>query len=197
MINLLPTDYGASLRFSHQSSILRRWLAAVLLASAGLVLIMAVGWVYIEQQNKNLSRNLSDVQRQLNAQDLAGTQKKAKDITTNIRTINQVLSREIRFSGLITQIGSVMPSGTVLSGLTLSKVDGAIDLSATARDYTSATQIAVNLSDPKNKIFDKVDIVNINCSPTSSSAYPCSATFRALFSKTTGSQFLNIPGGAS
>ncbi len=195
MINLLPADYSASLRFAHLNAILRRRLAAALLASAVLILIMAVGRVYIGQQNKNLARTLSDVQSRLNAQDLAGTQKKAKDITTNIKTINQVLSREIRFSGLITQIGSVMPPGTVLSGLTLSKVDGAIDLSTTARDYSSATQVAVNLSDPKNKIFDKVDIVNISCSSASTSAYPCSATFRALFSKTTQSQFLNVPGG--
>jgi hypothetical protein len=125
---------------------------------------------------------------------LAGTQKKAKDITNNIKTINQVLSREIRFSDLISHIGSVMPPGTVLSGLTLSKVDGALDLSATAKDYSSATQIAVNLSDPKNKIFDKVDIVSINCSSTVGSTYPCGASFRTLFSKTTQSQFLNVPG---
>ena len=194
MINLLPSDYGASLRFTHLNSIMRRWLVVSFLASGGLVLIMAFGWAYINQQNKNLAKNIDSINQQLQAQDLAGTQKKAKDITNNIKIINQVLSREIRFSELISHIGSVMPPGTVLSGLTLSKVDGALDLSATARDYTSATQIAVNLGDPKNKIFDKVDIVNINCSSTSGSAYPCSATFRALFSKTTQSQFLNVPG---
>lgn len=197
MINLLPADYGAQLRHSHQSSILHRWLVVGILASVGLALVMAVGWIYIEQQNKNLSRNLDVVQTQLNSQDLAGTQKKAKEITNNIKIINQVLSREIRFSGLITQIGSVMPPGTILSGLTLSKVDGALDLAVSARDYASASQIAINLSDPKNKIFDKVDIVNISCSATSGSAYPCSAVFRALFSKATQSQFLNVPGAKS
>ncbi len=196
MINLLPTDYGTRLRHSHLNAILRRWLIAVLLAGGGLMLILVVGWIYITQQNKNLAKNIDSVNQQLQAQDLAGTRKYAQDITNNIRIINQVLSREIRFSGLITQIGSVMPPGTVLSGLTLSKVDGGLDLSTNARDYTSATQIAVNLSDPKNKIFDKVDIVNINCSSTSGSTYPCSAAFRALFSKSTRSQFLNIPGGS-
>lgn len=197
MINLLPADYGAKVRFSHQSSILRRWLVASLVASLGLALIMAVGWIYIKEQNKNLSSNLNLVQTQLSGQDLAGIQKNAKDITNNIKTINQVLSREIRFSELITQIGSVMPAGSVLSGLTLTKIDGAIDLNASARDYTSAARIAVNLSDPASKIFTKVDIVNINCSATSNSAYPCSATFKALFSKTTRSQFLNVPGAKS
>lgn len=197
MINLLPTDYGASLRYAHFNSIMRRRLAASVLASGGLVLIMVVGWVYINQQNKNLAHNIDSVNQQLQAQDLAGTQKKAKDITNNIKVINQVLSREIRFSDLISHIGSVMPPGTVLSSLTINKADGALDLSATARDYTSAAQIAVNLSDPKNKIFDKVDIVNISCSSTPGSVYPCSATFRTLFSNTTKSQFLNVPGAKS
>lgn len=196
MINLLPTDYGASLRYSHQNTILSRWLVAATMACIGLALILAVGWVYITQQNKNLTKNIDSINQQLQAQDLAGTQKKAKEITSNIKIINQVLSREIRFSGLITQIGSVMPPGTILSGLTLAKIDGGLDLSSSARDYTSATQIAVNLSDPKNKIFDKVDIVNINCSSTTDSSYPCSATFRALFSKSTQSQYLNVPGAS-
>ena len=196
MINLLPSDYGASLRYSHLNIVLRRWLIAALLACGGLVLILAVSWMYITQQSKNLTKNIDSVNQQLQAEDLAGTQKRANDITSNIKIINQVLSREIRFSGLITQIGSVMPPGTVLSGLTLAKVDGGLDLSANARDYTSAAQIAVNLSDPKNMIFDKVDIVNINCYSTSGNAYPCSATFRALFSKSTKSKFLNVPGAS-
>ena len=195
MINLLPSDYGASQRHLRLNVILRRWLVAALLACGVLVLIMAVSWIYTSQEEKNLTKNIDSVNQQLQAEDLAGTQKKAKDITSNIKIINQVLSREIRFSGLITQIGSVMPPGTVLSGLTLSsKIDGGLDLSANARDYTSATQIAVNLSDPDNKIFDKVDIVKVNCSSTSNSVYLCDATFRALFSKSTKSQFLNVPG---
>lgn len=196
MINLLPAEYHASLRSVHFNSILRRWIAAVLLATGGLMLIMAVGWVYIDQQNRDLSRNISSLNQQLQAQDLAGTQAKAKAITTNIKIINQVLSREIRFSDLIKQIGSVMPPGTVLSGLTLTKVDGALDLATSARDSTSAAQIAVNLSDPKNKIFDKVDIVNINCSAASTNPYPCTATFKALFSNSTKNQFLNVPGAS-
>lgn len=194
MINLLPEDYHTSLRSAHLNTILRRWIAAALLATLGLILIMAVGWIYIDQQNRNLGHNINTLNQQLEIQDLAGTQAKAKAITTNIKIINQVLSREVRFSGLIKQIGSTMPPGTVLSGLTLTKVDGALDLAANARDSTSAAQIAVNLSDPENQIFNKVDIVNINCSSAPGNPYPCTATFKALFNNTTKNKFLNVPG---
>ena len=87
-------------------------------------------------------------------------------------------------------IGKVMPPGTILGSLTLSKVDGAIDLSANAKDYTSAAQIAVNLSDSKNNLFSSVDIVSVNCSG-SSTAYKCSANFKALFRNTAKSRYLN------
>lgn len=197
MINLLPAPYGANLRSAHLNTVLRRWVAVALLATSGLILILAVGWIYINQQNQNLSHNINSLNQQLQVQGLVGIQAQAKAITTNIKIINQILSREIRFSDLVKQIGSVMPPGTVLSGLTLTKVDGALDLSAGARDSTSAAQIAVNLSDPKNKIFDKVDIVNINCSATSGNSYPCTATFKVLFSKSTKNQFLNVPGAKS
>ncbi|OGL39334.1 hypothetical protein A3J32_01835 [Candidatus Saccharibacteria bacterium RIFCSPLOWO2_02_FULL_46_7] len=193
MINLLAPELIARLRFSHQSAILRRWLGILILATVGLVFILGFGWIYINQQNKNLNRNLEATKSQLQAQDLAGIQKKAKDISGNIKVINQVLSREIRFSDLISQIGSVMPPGAILSSLTLSKVDEGLDLSASAKDHTSATQIAINLSDPKNEIFEKVDIVNISCPADNVNFYPCSASFRALFSKTTQSKFLNVP----
>lgn len=196
MINLMPADYHAELRLSHLNSILRRWIAATLLATGGLVFIMVAGWIYIDQQNRNLSHSINTLNLQLQAQDLAGTQAKAKAISSNIKIINQVLSREIKFSDLIKQIGSVMPPGTVLSGLTLSKIDGALDLAADARDSTSAAQIAVNLSDPSSKIFDKVDIVNVNCSSTAAGPYPCEATFKALFSASSKSQFLNVPGAS-
>lgn len=194
MINLLPPELKGQLHSTHQSSLMRRWLLILLLANAGLVLILGFGWAYIGQQNRNLEKNLESTKQQLQTQDLTGTQAKAKDISNNIKIINQVLSREIRFSDLISEIGSVMPPGTILSNLNLTKIDGGIDLKASARDYNSAAQIAVNLSDPKNNIFDKVDIVNINCPAASTSTYPCSGSFRTLFSKTTQSRFLNVPG---
>lgn len=194
MINLLPPQYSTRLHSTHVNALLRRWLVAFLLACLGLVFIMGVGWIYIDQQNRNLNHNINSLNQQLQSEDLAGTQAKAKAITANIKIINQVLSREIRFSDLIVQIGSVMPPGTVLSSLTLTNVSGALDLSANARDYTSAAQIAANLSDPNNKIFNKVDIVSINCQSGTTNPYSCAATFKALFSTTTKNQYLNVPG---
>ena len=83
-----------------------------------------------------------------------------------------------------------MPENTVLSNIEISKVEGGIDLSAETKDQESATQIQVNLMDPNNKLFDKVDIVSISCGE-SNPTYPCRATFRALFTKDNPFLFVN------
>ena len=85
-----------------------------------------------------------------------------------------------------------MPPGAGLSSLTLNdKVSGGLDLSANAQDYASAAQVAVNLSDPKDNLFSKVDIVNINCGNNANKALPCSTELRVLFSKSAQTRFLN------
>ncbi|HCM51909.1 TPA: hypothetical protein DIS56_02130 [Candidatus Saccharibacteria bacterium] len=195
MINLIPPAYGQAIRIGRTNTRLMRWLLSVTAAAAGLIVIVGVGWLYLNHQNSKLTKDISSVQQQLDAQNLGEVQKQAQTINSNVKVINQVLNREIRFSNLIQEIGSVLPNGSVLNSLTLSKVDGAVDLSTGTRDYTAASQIAVNLSDPKNNIFEKVDIVNITCDASPTSTYACNANYKALFSKTTKNRFLNAATG--
>lgn len=197
MINLLPPDYATRIRFGRRNTVLRRWIIGAGFAIVGAIVIISLGWLYLNQQSADLKRSLDSTNAQLQAQNITQVKKDAAEITGDIKVINQLFSNEIRFSNLIQDIGHVMPPGTILSSLSLSKVNGAIDLSASAKDYTSAAQIAVNLNDPANGLFSKVDIVNINCgssnSDNSNNGYKCNATFRALFSLTAQKKYLSIP----
>jgi Tfp pilus assembly protein PilN len=193
MINLLPPQYAMRIRFGRRNRILRTWIIGALLAMGGLLVIIAGGWLYLNQQSSNLRRNLDVTNSQLQAQNITKVQKDAAEITGDIKVINSLFSNEIRFSRLVQDIGRVMPPGTVLASLSLSKVNGAIDLSAGARDYASAAQIAVNLNDPANGLFSKVDIVSINCGNDSSTQYKCSGTFKALFSSAAQEKYLSVP----
>lgn len=197
MINLLPTDYANMIRHGRQNTKLRGWLLGMTAAISGLVIIFIGGWLYINQQTKTLQKNINITNQQLQAKNLSQVQKDAKEISGDIKVISQVLSTEIRFSELIKTIGNDMPPGTVLGSLSLSKVSGALDLTASAKDYTSAAQVAVNLKDSKNGLFSSVDIVNVSCSSTSGQTYSCTTTLRALFSKSAQTKFLNVPKGGS
>jgi Tfp pilus assembly protein PilN len=193
VINLLPTDYADSIRYGRQNTVLRAWLIGAAAAIAGLVIIIAGGWLYIDRQSKSLNKNIALTNQELKSQNLAQVQNDAKEITGDIKVINKVLSKEIRFSDLIQAIGQDMPPRTVLGSLSLASVSGSLDLTANAKDYASAAQIAANLSDPKNGLFSKVDIININCKSSTNPNYACNVSLKALFSTSAKTKFLSVP----
>ena len=71
-------------------------------------------------------------------------------------------------------------------------------ITAAAKDITSATQLQVNLQDPKNKIFEKADIENINCGTADlKKRLPCTVQIRALFNKNSPYFYITPKGSAS
>lgn len=193
MINLLPPDYAMRIKFGRRNSVLLTWIIGALIAIAGLLVVIVGGWIYLNQQSSQLQRSLDATNSQLQAQNITKVQKDATEISGDIKAIDMILGSEVRFSKIIQDIGHVMPTGTVLSTLSLSKIDGAIDLTADSKDYSSAAQIAVNLNDPANGLFSKIDIVNISCPNDPTKEYKCNATFKALFSATAQKKYLSVP----
>lgn len=196
MINLLPPAYIDKIRYGRKNRELLNWLVWIILANAGLLLLLFFGWAYIQRQSDNVSSQIGLAEKQLKVQGLDQVEKQSKEITTNVRTINQVLSKEVLFSQLIQEVGSIIPNNAVLGSISLTQVSGSIDLLINSRDHDSAVQAAANLSDPKNKLFEKVDILNINCSGSNPS-YNCTSTFKALFSKDAEARFLKIAKGVA
>lgn len=196
MINLLPSDYADSIRYGRQNTKLRLWIVGLLAAIAILVLILGIGWIYLNHQSDDLKNDIAATNQKLQAQHVDKVRADAKEITGDINVIDKVLGNEVQFSSLIQTIGSYMPSGSVLAALSLSnKVDGAIDLTVNALDYPSAAQVAVNLSGSKDSLFTKVDILSITCNPASKTVYKCVSKYRVLFSQTAQKRFLGPPAG--
>ena len=196
MINLLPHDYKQDITFARRNSVLRNWLIASILGVVGIVLIIAAGHLFIARSTVSWQKQVDQSKEQLNAQKLDETQKHITDISDSIKLTTQVLSREILFSKLLTQVGAAMPPGTSLQSLSISSTQGGIDLTAGATTYQAGTQVQINLSDPANKIFDKADITSIAClnDPKNTSPYPCTVTIRALFAKDNAFQYVTSKG---
>lgn len=193
MINLLPPDYAMRIKFGRSNTVLRRWIVGAIISIGGLIVILAGGWIYLNQQSVDLHKSLDSTNAQLKAQNLDKVKKDAAEISGDIKVINSLFSSEVQFSKLIQDVGHVMPPNTILSALSLSKVNGPIDLSASAKDYASAAQIAINLNDPANGLFSKVDIVSISCGQDAQTDYKCSGTFKALFSTSAQKKYLSVP----
>lgn len=182
MINLLPTEAKDSFRYARRNHYLVRWVFALSLGLVGAVLLVGAGYFYLHQTTKQYESKNALAEASLKEKKLSEVQKEVNDISNNLKLAKQVLSKQVLFSELLKQLGTLMPRDTRLTGLSISQTSGAIDISAKARTYTAATQIQVNLTDTDNKVFSKADIVSINCATASvEDDYDCTVTLRALF----------------
>jgi hypothetical protein len=197
MINLLPRQVKDDVLYAKRNTKLVRWLVAIAIAGAGAILIMAFGQLYLTQTAKTYSKQIESGQQRLRDQKLEETQTRVSEISGNLKLVVEVLSREVLFSKVLRQVGAAVPSGAVLTNLSIDKVEGGIDLTFEAKDYQTGSQIALNLQDPENKIFEKADIEQISCDAEiqENRTYLCQVTIRALFGDNSPYFFIN-EGGA-
>lgn len=197
MINLMPPESKTSISYARHNSKLFKWTIGCLIIIAAMAATVVVGGLYIDGTKDSLSTSIAQTKETIATQKLAQVQTEAESLSQGVQLIVKVLSKEVQFSKLLQQIGTLMPAGATLGDVQLSnKVNGALDLTANAVDYQSATQVQVNLQDPKNNLFDKVDTTSVTCSdsPSSngavSSKYKCQILVRALFKKEAAVTFL-------
>lgn len=184
MINLLPPEVREQTLYARRNTVLMRWSIALAISIICLCLLFATGVLFIKQSSSSQASAAEKTREELRVQKLEETQNRVNEISGNLNLALQVLQRKILFSGIVQQIASAIPYGASLTDLRISKLQGGIDLEFEATDYQTATQVQVNLQDKANKIFEKADIVSINCSGTpEDSRYPCQITIRALFAK--------------
>lgn len=196
MINLLPPEIKQDYRYARRNRHLLHWAAGFVAAIAGLAVIAAAGLFYLNNSADTYNQQIASTDGQLQSQNLAGVEKQVTDISNNLQLSVQVLSKEVLFSQLLSRLGSVTPPDVILTGLSISQTQGAIDITAQTKNYDAGTQLQANLADPANQIFSKADLVNISCTGTSTNtAYPCAATLRALFSSDNPFLFISKSAG--
>jgi Tfp pilus assembly protein PilN len=192
MLNLMPPGAKISIGFARRNGRLVHWTIGCLVIIIAMGATVVLGGFYIDNSKNNLSSSIDQTKSTIADQKLDKVQAQAQSLSGGVKLIVQVLSKEIQFSKLLQQLGALMPAGATLGNIQLSnKVNGALDLTANAIDYESATQVQVNLQDPKNNLFDKVDTISVSCSDATQSSstgsgavdsrYKCQIIVRALF----------------
>lgn len=179
--------------FARRNVSLRRWLATFILAFVGLGIIATFGLLTLHQSKTHYVNQITATAILFNNEKLYDTQSQIQDISNNFKLVVKVLGQELLYPQLINAITQTLPANANLTGLNISSSSAALDLSAVATDYNTATQVQVNLADPSVKIFSKVDIVSIGCSKANAANpnYPCTVSIRALFSPNNPYLFIN------
>ncbi len=198
MINLMPPAAKNATLYARRNLRLLRFTIASMVIIIAMFATVILGSFYIDNAKSNLTTNIDTSKSVITTQKLEEVKSEAEEISQGVKLISQVLSKEVRFSKLLQEIGSIMPKGAVLAGIQLSnKVNGTMDLTANAIDHQSATQVQVNLEDPKNNLFEKVDTISVSCTDPESleitSKYICHIQMRALFKQGAAVTFLASP----
>jgi Tfp pilus assembly protein PilN len=203
MINLMPTEAKKAIRYGHLNSRLLHWTAGCLLIIVAMMATVVLGGFYIDNAKNDLTKSIEITKTTIADQKLEEIKQQAEELSQGVKLIVQVLSKEVLFSKLLQELGGLMPEGATLGDVTLSnKVQGTVDLTANAVDHQSATQVQINLEDPKNNLFQKVDTTSINCNDGAASTvvdsrYKCQIVVKALFKEDAAVTFLATPKKAS
>lgn len=202
MINLMPPTSKEDIRYARHNAKLTKWILAVIVAAVGAFFIVGFGQLYLDQSVKTYTKQIEENQERLRIQKLEETQNRVNEISSSMKLVVQVLSRNILFSKVLREVGAAIPSGAVLTELTINKVEGGIDLTFEAKDYQTGSQILLNLQNIDNqleenrRVFEKADIEGISCDAElqDNRTYLCQVSIRALFGN--NSPFLFINNGA-
>jgi hypothetical protein len=203
MINLMPDYLREEIIFARRNRVLLKWIMAVVVVIAGVGVMTIFGQYYINRNTSSLESVASITQNRISAQSLQVTQQEIQTLSNNFTTVSQLLKRQLLFSKMFVKIGSIVPSGAILRGITLSTVAStAIDLNIISIDRDSATQAFVNISDPANGLFEKADLLSVSCTQDTTNStsinakYPCSALIKVVIKTDSSFYFLNSISGS-
>ena len=200
MINLLPPDLKQGYKYARFNRRLLHWITAFIVAIAGVAAITAGGMFLMQNSINTYKSRVSSAQAELASQNLTSVEAQVTTISNNLKLMVKVLSKEILFSKLLTQLGAVTPSNVELTGLTISQAQSAIIITAQASNYNAATQLQENLSSPSNQIFSKADLVSVTCvsgaqlQALPNQNYPCTVNIQAVFMNNNPFLFINANG---
>ena len=194
MINLLPPEAKKQIRAARFNVVLRNYIVMLTITGVLLAATFAIGfWVTINDKSLAETNKASS---QAAAAEYQETRKAAEDFAKNLNTAQAILATNVSFSKLITDIATNVPSGVILSNLSLGGSTAAqntpVEINAKARSYNDAVRLKDSLE--ASPIFENVRLTNITDTPPAQGGqgdptaqrYPVNVTLNVQFTKNSG-----------
>lgn len=178
MINLLPLELRTQRLYGRKNRVLIGYVIA-LVVTALLVAVVMVGSLKFFGTDDTALRN----EIEQNNSTIGVLQVKTTDLNKTVdklETVNKLYEGSISFSELVPKIGSLLPEGTILNGLSLTE------------DNTDALTLDVDLENPEltailvrnlvdSDIFEAADIGNITPKGADAGRYQYTTTVKVSF----------------
>ncbi len=189
MINVLPPETKKQLRAARFNVIVRNYyllLGGTIVLLAG---VFAVGLYTSDNQKAAANNDFAAAQQEAVA--YSATSKAADQFAKDLEVDKTILAGDIRFSTLLTDIATVIPSCVILSNLAIGTTNLATPLTISGRSCTYDDGVKLKNSLEASSLFEKVKLTSATTTdPTSLSLtnaffarYPVVLTLTAQFSK--------------
>ncbi len=158
MINLLPAEQKKAVQYARHNVSLFQYCVLVIVSSITLSAMLFFGITIMSNDQSEIETIIATDQVKL--QELEIINSEAKALASTIDTISNVLVREVRFSEVISEIGSILPDGANLTSLSLSEdLNGplAMEVIADTPDLVGVLQENLVLSE----LFEGADILSV------------------------------------
>lgn len=160
MINLLPPNMLLDKQIARSNTILRRYVQLMLISMLVIGASVVAASYFLTSQRDSVKETVAlNVEKSAR---LAPIQKQGEELSATVTTISSLFSRNISFSDMLTKIGSVTPSGTVLTGLQFSTEDFESPLIITARIESAERGAVLRNNLASSDLFSRADIQSIS-----------------------------------
>ncbi len=187
MINLLPPKRVLNIKTARNNTVLKRYIELTIFSMILIIIATVLAFILFTNERDNIQETV-DIDQQKIAK-LEPVQKQAEELSATVNTISGLLSRNIKFSDMLTQIGGVMPSGSVLTGLQFSIEDikSPLVVSAQVDSEQKAAVLRNNLA--SSDLFEKAEIQSISKNEVGDSTAPSIGSADISSSQTQDSQY--------
>ena len=178
MINLIPTKVKKNIKFAKYNVLSVKYITLVLTLIAIMVGLLIYSKSTLTNTQSNLKRSVEE--NQARAAKLKSVNDDAKELSDTIKTIGNIFNQEVRFSELLKEIGAILPAGTTLSSLILSRdATNPVRLSVKLDTAEKAGVLQQNIIE--SKLFVGADIINVTDSTLDNSIYKFSGDLQAYY----------------
>lgn len=179
MINLLPPEHKQDIQAARTNTLLIKY--NLLLLGVLAFLMLAIGVVYVYLSNTKAGSEITIKENKEKVAGFASTEQEAQIFRQNLSTAKQILDREVNYTNVILKISRILPSGTVLTNLSLdaSQFGKETTLAAQVKDYDKAIALKDALS--QSGLFTDVHFQTITASADGD--YPVTVNLFVTFNK--------------
>ena len=192
MINLLPYDYKQELVYARRNYLLLKWLFALFVAAIFILAISFGGVFAINNERAKAEASAVSETNEINNSSEKTEFDRYKKFKTDYDTVVKLLSKQLRYTKIIQDIGQILPNGTTIDGIKLAPGTTSLTLSVNGTSQEAIRQAFVNLSNDntQKQLFPKADLESITCSDNAATK-ACTGSIKVLLSANSDYYYIN------